>query len=297
MKRIGLVISIAAGLLLCGSCRHWTKSDSKTESGVEASADSVVDIKCVGEIPVPKDLVRDSVEPGSFGEYLRQLPLRAKGYRTHLYDGREKANRNAAYRVVDMDIDSVDLQQCADACIRLYAEYLWHNKEYGKIKFHFVSGFLADYQRWAHGERIRLNAARTQASWYRINSQEDYSYDTFREYLLMVFTYAGTASLPQDLEVTTVGSNDTPLPINIGDVIVQPGSPGHAVIVVDKAGPMFILAQSYMPAQEIEILRGQDGPWNSLMQEQESGRYYHLATPEWNFRINDNSWIMHFKNQ
>ena len=160
-----------------------------------------------------------------------------------------------------------------------------------------MSGFLADYQRWAHGERIRLNAARTQASWYRINSQEDYSYDTFREYLLMVFTYAGTASLPQDLEVTTVGSNDTPLPINIGDVIVQPGSPGHAVIVVDKAGPMFILAQSYMPAQEIEILRGQDGPWNSLVQEQESDRYYHLATPEWNFRINDNSWIMHFKNQ
>ena len=86
------------GLLLCGSCQHWTKSDSKTESGAGASADSVVDIKCVGDIPMPKDLVRDSVEPGSFGEYLRQLPLRAEGYRTHLYDGREKANRNAAYR-------------------------------------------------------------------------------------------------------------------------------------------------------------------------------------------------------
>ena len=180
-----------------------------------------------------------------------------------------------------MDIDSVDLQQCADACIRLYAEYLWNSKQYGKIKFHFVSGFLADYERWAHGERISVNG--NHASWYRINNNEDYSYKTFREYLLMVFMYAGTASLPQDME--DVGS--TP---SIGDVIIQPGSPGHAVMVVDKAGEKFIVAQSYMPAQEIEILRSTEGTgcWTTVDGDK-------AITPEWRFDLSRDAKIMRFK--
>lgn len=290
MKRTLVSIFSLLMLLLAFTC----KNDNGTR--IIKSPNDPDTIKCVGDIPVPKNCKRDSVEPGSFAEYLRNLPLKPQGYPTHLYNGTEKANQNAAFRVVDMDIDTVDLQQCADACIRLYAEYLWHSKQYDRIKFHFVSGFLADYERWAHGERIRVNEAQTHASWYRLNNREDYSYDTFRQYLLMVFTYAGTASLPKDLERTTVSEGNTPLPINIGDVIVQPGSPGHAVIVVDKAGESFILAQSYMPAQELEILNGQSGAWNVIALTPESGNQYSIVTPEWHFRINDNSYIMHFKN-
>lgn len=290
MRRKLISIMLLLMLPLAFSC----KIDNGTET--MKSPNNPNTIKCVGDIPVPKNCKRDSVEPGSFAEYLRNLPLKPEGYPTHLYNGTEKANQSAAFRVVDMDIDTVDLQQCADACIRLYAEYLWHRKQYDKIKFHFVSGFLADYERWAHGERIRVNEAQTHASWYRLNNREDYSYDTFRQYLLMVFRYAGTESLPKDLERTTVSEGNTPLPINIGDVIVQPGSPGHAVIVVDKAGDSFILAQSYMPAQEIEILKGPSSAWNVITLAQESGNQYIINTPEWNFRINDNSYIMHFKN-
>ena len=45
-----------------------------------------------------------------------------------------------------------------------------------------------------------------------------------------------------------------------GDVFIKGGSPGHAVIVVDVAiytqtgKKVFLLAQSYMPAQQIHIL-------------------------------------------
>ncbi|HKO82672.1 MAG TPA: DUF4846 domain-containing protein [Chitinophagaceae bacterium] len=45
-----------------------------------------------------------------------------------------------------------------------------------------------------------------------------------------------------------------------GDVFIKGGFPGHAMIVVDiaqnkKGGKIFMLAQSYMPAQDIHIVK------------------------------------------
>ncbi|MEZ4798766.1 MAG: DUF4846 domain-containing protein [Flavobacteriales bacterium] len=61
--------------------------------------------------------------------------------------------------------------------------------------------------------------------------------------------------------------------IAVGDVFIRGGSPGHAVIVVDMAmdtiskDVVFLLAQSYMPAQEIQILKNPNSnrlsPWYS----------------------------------
>lgn len=72
-----------------------------------------------------------------------------------------------------------------------------------------------------------------------------------------------------------------------GDVFIKGGSPGHAVIVVDMATDvktgkkMFMLAQSYMPAQEIQVLKNPNNsllsPWYSL----DFGD--NLETPEWDF--------------
>ena len=60
--------------------------------------------------------------------------------------------------------------------------------------------------------------------------------------------------------------------LQIGDVFIKGGSPGHAVIVVDKCtnakGEVkFMLAQSYMPAQETQILvnpASPESPWYDL---------------------------------
>lgn len=73
--------------------------------------------------------------------------------------------------------------------------------------------------------------------------------------------------------------------LEAGDVFIQGGSPGHAVIVVDVAegreGKIFLLAQSYMPAQDIEILENLNNaeisPW---FKASEIGI---LKTPEWDF--------------
>ncbi len=66
------------------------------------------------------------------------------------------------------------------------------------------------------------------------------------------------------------------------------GSPGHAVIVVDvaqnRAGErVFLLAQSYMPAQDIHILNSADdvNPWSPRAIGRRS------KTPEWTFSHGD----------
>lgn len=178
------------------------------------------------EINPPQEYVRPEVPSTSFAAYLRDLPLLPEGSKVLLYNGEEKGNQRAAYRVVDLDIGKRDLQQCADAIIRLRAEYLYEQKQYRKIHFNFTNGFRADYKKWAQGNRIRVDG--NKMNWYS-SKGEDYSYATFRSYLDIVFIYAGTASLSKEL-VKTAYSDLQP-----GDVFIQGGFPGHAVIVVDVA--------------------------------------------------------------
>ena len=76
--------------------------------------------------------------------------------------------------------------------------------------------------------------------------------------------------------------------MRIGDVFIRGGFPGHAVIVVNMAENrdthqrVFLLAQSYMPAQDIHVLRNPTdselSPWYPLDFDD------HLRTPEYRFR-------------
>ncbi len=228
----------------------------------------------------PSGYIRSSVDPGSFAAYLRSLPLLPAGSKVLLYNGQEKRNQAAAYAVVDMEIGNRDLQQCADAIIRLRAEHLWAQKRYADIAFHFTNGFLAAYRKWADGQRIKVEGNK---SWWVASGSADYSYRTFRKYLDVVFMYAGTASLSKELQQVEYSS------LSIGDVFIQGGSPGHAVIVVDVAvhpttgKKVYLLAQSYMPAQQIHILTNPASrtlsPWYSL----EDSSTPKLYTPEWIF--------------
>jgi len=237
----------------------------------------------VNRIPAPSGYERVESASGSFAYWLRHLPLKKGSPPVRLYDGRLKSNQSAHFAVIDIDVSTRDLQQCADAVIRLRAEYLYSKGDYGAIHFNFTSGHRADFARWIEGYRpvVKGNSVR----WIR-SARRDASYRSFRKYLDKVFEFAGTFSLARELApVSDVGD------MRIGDVFIQGGFPGHAAIVVDmvvhkESGKrLFVLAQSYMPAQDIYIPRNPLepalDPWYRLDFGDE------LKTPEWTFKRGD----------
>lgn len=231
--------------------------------------------------PVPEGFHRVAYPENSFAHYLRTLPLQPSDAPVMLYNGALKRNQAAASAVLAIDIGTRDLQQCADAVIRLRAEYLWQQKAYNAIQFHFTNGFLANYSNWRSGQRIRVNG--NEVNWTSSRGV-DTSYAAFRSYLNMVFAYAGTLSVAKELQPQSIAN------LQVGDVFIQGGSPGHAVIVVDMVvdpttgARMILLAQSYMPAQNIHVLSnpGADTPWYAVDQLEEN-----ISTPEWRFKGSD----------
>ena len=209
----------------------------------------------IGSIGPPPGYNRVRTGRGSFGEWLRNIPVK-KDSRVFLYDGRLKSNQSAQFVVLDVPVGKKDLQQCADAVMRLRAEYLLDQNRPGEIVFADNSG-----KRYVYTE-----------------SREE----LFQKYLERVFTYCGSLSLEKQLKSTVDFNSMEP-----GDVLIRGGSPGHAVIVVDmvvdgSGKKMYMLAQSYMPAQDIHILKNpmnQDvSPWYEL---KPNALIY---TPEWLFK-------------
>ena len=191
----------------------------------------------------PPDFERVVVDSNSFAYYLRHLPLKPSGSKVKYYNGQEKDD-DAYIAVVNMDIGNKDLQQCADAVMRLRGEYFYQQHKYDSISFTLTNGFLANYTEWMKGNRIIVNGNKT--SWQKTNAPSN-TYNDFRNYMEVVFSYAGTLSLSKTLQSKSSKN------VAIGDVFIKGGSPGHAVIVIDAAQNkngemMFMLAQSYMPA-------------------------------------------------
>jgi hypothetical protein len=231
----------------------------------------------------PKGYRRVQTAQGTFARYLQSLPLKTHGSKVSYYDGSFKTKKGVYVAVVDFDIDRVNLQQCADAVMRLRAEYLYAAGAYDRIGFTFVNGFHARYAEWMSGKRIAVSGNRTR--WEKTKSPAN-DYRTFRDYLLTVFNYASTISLKRDtLPVRDIHSAE------IGDILVQPGSPGHAIIIIDMAynektkSKMVLFAQSYMPAQDIQILVNPAddamSPWYEIPDRGD------IETPEWIFTVKD----------
>ncbi len=230
----------------------------------------------------PTGYARAEVASTSFAHFLRHLPLKPHGSPVLLYDGSEKRNQSAQAAVLSLGVGTRDLQQCADAVMRLRAEYLFAQQRFDDIHFNFTSGFRADFSRWARGERVRISG--NSASWAK-SAAADTSHKSLREFLDVVYSYAGTRSLEKELVPVPLAD------IQAGDVFIHGGSPGHAVIVVDMARDaagkkVFILAQSYMPAQDIQVLKNpqnEDGsPWYTA-----EGFGEVLETPEWDFGVGE----------
>ncbi len=232
---------------------------------------------------LPEDAVSVNYDKNSFADYLSRLPLKKNGAAVYLYNGSLKANQDAHIAVVDMETGNKNLQQCADAVMRLRAEYLFSTNQFEKISFNFTSGFVCNYSKWQQGYRVIVNG--NNCSW-QFQNKVDNSYSCFLQYMELVFNYAGTLSLSKQLHHKSIKE------INAGDVFIKGGNPGHAIIVIKIAkekrsgNRYFLLAQSYMPAQQIHVLKNPKNntlsPWYSV-----ADLVNEVETPEWTFTIND----------
>ena len=230
----------------------------------------------------PAGYERTNEAKNSFANYLRNLPLKPSGTVVKYYNGSTKSNRNIYDAVVDLPIGNKDLHQCADAIMRLRADYFYSQKQYDKIHFNFTNGFRIDYFKWRQGYRIAVKGNKT--SWVKTAKASD-SQDDYWKYLEMVFNYAGTASLSKEMNPISISN------IQIGDVFIKGGFPGHAVIVVDMAingnKKIFLLAQSYMPAQELQILINPSISSNNKFCWYSADNLSLLETPEWTFKSSE----------
>lgn len=215
-------------------------------------------------------------EGSAWEEFLRNQPLLPHGSPVLLHDGTEKWNQDAHVAVLSIDVGKRNLQQCADAALRLRCEFLFSAGQVDRINYHLTNGDPFPYAKYRDGYRLKVDGNRT--SLVKTAGRDD-SREAFRKYCDVLFSYAGTISVERESE---------PVPkeeMRIGDIFIKGGSPGHCVIVMDmceSAGGdrLFLLGQSYMPAQQIHILKNtaSDSPWYSLAE-----LSYPFSTPEWTF--------------
>jgi hypothetical protein len=208
--------------------------------------------------PPPPGFVRTPVAADSWAAWLRGLPMKPANAPVLIYTGAQKWRQDVHAAVIDIDVGKRDLQQCADAIMRLRAEWLFATNRKQEIRFNDTEG-----------KRLSFSARR------------DDDYASFRKYMNYVFAYAGTYSLERELKSVTLPELQT------GDVFIKGGFPGHAVLVADVAEntqtgeKRFLLVQSYMPAQEMHVLKNPaatDGsPWYAAALDGD------LVTPEWTF--------------
>lgn len=175
------------------------------------------------------------------------------------YDGTPIATQHLHEGVFDIDTGSKDLQQCADAVIRLRAEYLFKTGQFDKIQFHFTSGDLVTWNDYKNGMRAFVNGNSVS---FRKTAVSDNSYKNFRNYLDLIFNYAGTISLNQETKPVVKNSD-----LTTGDILITPGSPGHVVFISgvcsNKRGHrLFLLGEGFTPAQSIHILAN---PFNRMI--------------------------------
>lgn len=187
----------------------------------------------------------------SYENYIKYFPRKSS---TVVRDYNGNIIKTHSLGVLDVRINSV--QQCADAAIRLRAEYFYSKKEYNKINFKLTNGLEVPFVKWANGYRLKSTTKDTKLV-YGIGPSErnNYSRKNFESYLKAVMTYAGSASLYRDLK----SANRLP---KIGDLLIIPGYPGHVVIIIDKKTikgiNYYLFANSWMPAQDIEIISGRN---------------------------------------
>lgn len=215
--------------------------------------------------PPPPGYTRVTVEPGSFGAWLRGLPMAPATTPVSTFDGTQlhAADDDYVAGVVAIDIGSADLQQSPDVIIRLNAEWLWSLGQKDAISYRGSTKLAMPLSRWEKGQRIV--SAGPNVFWAVKNKPKELDYAEFRRYLDAVFAWANSTSLAQRARRVPKPEELAP-----GDFFLHAKAPGHVAIVLDVADKpsgerVALIGQALNPAQNLHIVRpGRATAWFSL---------------------------------
>ena len=219
----------------------------------------------VTRVKVPKGYTRVHYPKGTFQEFIQNYSLKPFGAKVINYDSSTYFYQDGHVGVLELSVPKNGLQQCADALIRLRSEYLWKINKQAKIGFEFTSGHYCSWKKYAAGFRPKIKGNKVS---FHKTSSKNYSKENFYNYLNLIYMYAGTLSLYNELPKIT-SKNE----LQIGDMLVHPGTPGHIIMLVDEVKDSlgekrFILAQGNTPAQSVHILKNPNNskinPWYKL---------------------------------
>ncbi len=276
MRKIILLIIILA----CTSFLFFTKK-GKTVKNIAKTYIAPISYINVGwlnistRIKLPENYKRTSYEENSFQEYLRNYTLLKSGSEVINYDGNPYVYQQGHIGVLDVPVPSNGLQQCADALIRIRSEYLWDTNQKDKIGFNFTSGHYCSWKKYAEGYRPKINGNKVT---FHKTASANSSKENFYKYLNLIFMYSGTQSLYDELpKVQTVSE------LQIGDMLIYPGFPGHIIMIVDEiinasGKKMFIFAQGNTPAQSVHVLKNPMDSKISPWFEVEMGAFFEIPT-------------------
>jgi len=210
-----------------------------------------------GRIGIPAGFREVPVEPGSWAEWLRFLPLTPAHSPVRGVDGKPLGwpGIPAPPGVVDMDVRRN--QECADTILRLRAEYLrWAGRD-ARLAFSLAGGGTISWADWRRGMRPVPLGGRVRMVKMAGPSESRKSFEGFLD---AVFNWCNTDSLSHD------GVPATPGDLRIGDYVSRPGAGarGHAMMIVDLAvdsegSKRALVLQGAMPAQSAHLLRSNTG--------------------------------------
>jgi hypothetical protein len=265
-KKVIILVLIVIAIVVVSQI----KEARPTVTAVKAvfSRPSLIDKKgdsIASRVKVPEGFTRAVYAEGSFQHFIQNYPLKKFGAKVINYDGNEYFYQAGHFGILELSVPKNGLQQCADALIRLRAEYLWKQNRKEEIGFEFTSGHYCSWKYYAEGYRPKVKGSKVS---FHKKASKDHSKTNFYKYLNLIYTYSGTLSLYNELTKITVSKD-----LQVGDMLVYPGTPGHIVMIVDKAidgrgNQRFILAQGNTPAQSVHLLKNpndsQFNPWYDL---------------------------------
>ena len=184
-------------------------------------------------------------ENDPFYKFLCSLPRKKRMAEIMNYKGEDAGMSYYKYCVIDFPLLS-PVEQCADICMHLRAEFFFRQKQYDKIHFHDVGG--KDHKYTGGASRQALNA-----------------------YLRKIYNISNTASMYAEMQIVPSLSDIRP-----GDVLIYPAKGnklGHVVMVSEvakdsKGDIYFQVMQGFTPACELHIVKNNDvsgnTPWFKL---------------------------------